>query len=65
MKDFWVNIIRYQRFFISSLLGLILIILAPIRNLFKSNKTRLILIFGFCLVIVLFFFIIIKMIALI
>jgi hypothetical protein len=38
MNDFWNNISRYPRFFISSLAGLILVILAPIRNLFKIKK---------------------------
>jgi len=43
MKDFWNNISRYPRFFISSLVGLILVILAPFRNLFKIKKFRFIL----------------------
>ena len=44
MNEFWTNIARYPRFFISSLLGLILIILTPFRNLFKNKKSRLILV---------------------
>jgi hypothetical protein len=43
MNDFWTNISRYPRFFISSLIGLILIILAPFRNLFKIKKLRFII----------------------
>ena len=43
MSDFWNNVSRYPRFFISSLAGLILIILAPFRNLFKIKKFRIIL----------------------
>jgi len=43
MNDFWDNISRYPRFFISSLVGLILVILAPFRNLFKIKKFRIIL----------------------
>ena len=43
MNDFWNNISRYPRFFISSLVGLILVILAPLRNLFKIKKFRFIL----------------------
>ena len=43
MNDFWNNISRYPRFFISSLVGLILVILAPFRNLFKIKKFRFIL----------------------
>ncbi len=44
MNDFWNNLSRYPRFFISSLAGLILVILAPLRNLFKIKKFRLFLI---------------------
>lgn len=44
MNDFWTNISRYPRFFISSLFGLILIILAPFKNLFKIPKLRFFLV---------------------
>ena len=43
MNDFWTNVSRYPRFFISSLVGLILVILAPFRNLFKIKKFRFII----------------------
>jgi hypothetical protein len=49
MNDFWNNISRYPRFFISSLAGLILIILAPFKNLFKIPKFRIALIVSFLL----------------
>jgi hypothetical protein len=42
MSDFWTNISRYPRFFISSLAGLILVILTPFRNLLKIKKFRII-----------------------
>jgi hypothetical protein len=35
MLNFWQNIARYPRFFISSVLGLVTVILSPI---FKSTK---------------------------
>nr|YP_009686210.1 hypothetical protein [Halamphora calidilacuna]QDR24956.1 hypothetical protein [Halamphora calidilacuna] len=41
MSDFWTNVSRYPRFFISSLVGLILIILTPFRNLLKVKKFRI------------------------
>lgn len=41
MNDFWNNISRYPRFFISSVAGLILVILAPFKNLFKIKKFRI------------------------
>jgi len=41
MSDFWNNISRYPRFFISSLAGLVLVILAPFRNLLKVKKFRI------------------------
>ena len=44
MNSFWTNILRYPRFFISSLVGLILVILTPFRNLFKIPKLRIFLI---------------------
>ena len=43
MNEFWNNIARYPRFFISSLAGLILVILAPFRNLFKIKKFQFII----------------------
>ena len=43
MNDFWKNISRYPRFFISSLVGLILVILTPFKNLFKVPKGRIFL----------------------
>ena len=43
MNDFLNNISRYPRFVISSLVGLILVILTPFRNLFKIKKFRFIL----------------------
>ena len=49
MNDFWNNISRYPRFFISSLAGLILVILAPLKNLFKIKKFRFFVILGFVL----------------
>ena len=42
MNDFWTNVSRYPRFFISSLAGLILIILTPFRNLLKIKKFRIV-----------------------
>jgi hypothetical protein len=41
MSDFWNNISRYPRFFISSLVGSVLVILAPLRNLFKVKSSAL------------------------
>jgi len=61
MNDFWNNISRYPRFFISSLAGLILIILAPFKNLFKIKKLRIILIIFFLLVIIILYNIIVSM----
>ena len=43
MNDFWTNVSRYPRFFISSLVGLILVIVAPFRNLFKIKKFRFVI----------------------
>lgn len=43
MNEFWTNISRYPRFFISSFAGLILVILTPLKNLFKIRKLRIFL----------------------
>ena len=54
MNDFLKNILRYPRFFISSLIGLILVILNPFRNLFKIKKfqfTLSMLVLGFLIMI--------------
>ena len=64
MNDFWNNISRYPRFFISSLAGLILVILAPFKNLFKVPKLRIILIISFLVFIILLYFILRNMVGL-
>lgn len=38
MNSFWENILRYPRFFISSVTGLFIIILNPIIKFFKKGK---------------------------
>ena len=64
MNDFWNNVSRYPRFFISSLIGLILVILSPFRNLFKIPRLRLVLIPSIVLLIALFSWIIKTMVGL-
>jgi hypothetical protein len=64
MNDFWNNISRYPRFFISSLVGLILIIIAPFRNLFKIPRLRFIVVFIFFVILGLFYTILQKMVGL-
>jgi hypothetical protein len=59
MNNFWTNILRYPRFFISSMIGLVLIILTPLRNLFKTPKLRLFLIL-FILVFILSLYLILR-----
>ena len=61
MNDFWNNISRYPRFFLSSLAGLILVILSPFKNLLKIKKFRFILPILFLLFIIIFYTILIKM----
>ena len=63
MNDFWNNILRYPRFFISSLTGLIIVILTPFKNLFKIKKFRVILISAFILFILTLYTIITNMIG--
>ena len=61
MNDFWNNLSRYPRFLISSLAGLILVILAPFRNLFKIKKFRFLIPIGLLLFILILYFIIVNM----
>jgi Protein of unknown function (DUF751) len=63
MNDFWNNISRYPRFFISSLAGLILVILAPFRNLFKVKRLRGFVILGFLIFFAILYNIIINMVG--
>ena len=52
---FWDNLLRYQRFFISSMLGLILILLTPIiEQLKKFNDKKIIYFFLISILITLF-----------
>lgn len=64
MNDFWNNVLRYPRFFFSSLAGLILVILAPFKNLFKIPKLRILGIISIALVLIFFSIIIRNMVAL-
>lgn len=64
MNDFWNNISRYPRFFISSLAGLVLVILAPFKNLFKIKKLRPFVILGLVLFIGILYVIIVNMVGL-
>ena len=64
MNDFWNNISRYPRFFISSLAGLILVIIAPFKNLFKIKKLRIFVIMTFVLFLGILYTILINMVGL-
>lgn len=64
MNDFWNNISRYPRFFISSFIGLILVILAPFKNLFKVTRLRVLLLLSLAGFSVFFYLIIKNMLAL-
>ena len=62
--SFWTNILRYPRFFISSLAGLILVILTPFKNLFKTSKLRIFLILILFLFLITLFFVLKNMVGL-
>ena len=61
MNDFWNNISHYPRFFISSMAGLILVILTPFKNLFKIKKLRIFVIIGFVFFIAILYAVITSM----
>ena len=64
MSDFWKNILRYPRFFVSSFFGLILVMLSPFRNINKNPKSQIFLIPFVLLFILILYNIIINMIGL-
>ena len=64
MNDFWNNISRYPRFFISSLAGLILVILTPFKNVLKIPKLRILVSLIILLFVFVLFIIIRNMVAL-
>jgi len=64
MNNFWKNVSRYPRFFISSMMGLILIVLTPLKNLFKIPKLRIILIIFLVGFILLLYFVLQQMLGL-
>ena len=64
MNNFWTNVFRYPRFFISSLVGLILVILTPFKNLFKNPKSRIFLVVFLLLFFITLYNILINMVGL-
>jgi hypothetical protein len=51
MNNFWENIARYPRFFISAMLGLVLILIAPFQKLLRTTTGKIIFgisIIGIC-----------------
>jgi hypothetical protein len=50
MPDFWENALRFPRFFISSMLGLILIIVGPFFNLLRNPKTSIVFLLSTALI---------------
>ena len=56
--------LRYPRFFISSVTGLIIVILTPFKNLFKVRKLRFLVILFFLLFAAILYTIISNMVAL-
>jgi hypothetical protein len=64
MNNFWNNVLRYPRFFISSVAGLIIVILKPIKNLFKIRKLRFFLVIFLLLFIAILSGVIVNMTAL-
>ena len=40
MVNFWENVLRYPKFFISSVIGLMVVIISPSRKLFANSNTK-------------------------
>jgi hypothetical protein len=45
MPDFWENVLRFPRFFISAMLGLVFTIVGPFLNLLRRPQTTVVFIF--------------------
>nr|YP_011005958.1 hypothetical protein V2483_pgp014 [Desmarestia aculeata]QWK43760.1 hypothetical protein [Desmarestia aculeata]WAM62962.1 hypothetical protein [Desmarestia aculeata] len=52
---FWDNLLRYPKFFISSMIGLILILLNPIINQMKKFNNKIVFLILIIVLIVLFY----------
>lgn len=63
MDNFWSNLRRYPSFFISSFTGLILVILTPLKKLFKIPKLRVIALVFTILFLICLYFILKTMLA--
>jgi hypothetical protein len=64
MNNFWNNVLRYPRFFISSVAGSVLVILTPFKNLLKIRKLRIFVILFFIIFIIGLYIIITDMVGL-
>ena len=60
-NNFWKNVLRYPSFFISSMLGLILIILTPLKNILNNDKLRIFIIISIVLSLITLFLILKNM----
>ena len=58
---FWDNLLRYPRFFISSMIGLILILVNPIISLLKNFKDKKVIVFFFISILITLFCILKEM----
>ena len=65
MINFWENLLRYPKFFIVSLSGLVLTIISPFIYLFKNTTNKLIYIGLFILVVLFLYFSLSNMIEVI
>ena len=64
MNNFWNNVLRYPRFFISSVAGSVLVILTPFKNLLKIRKLRIFVILFFIIFVIGLYIIITDMVGL-
>jgi len=63
INNFLKNISRYPRFLISSITGLILIIITPFKNLLKTSQSRFVLIFIILTILINLYYILINMLG--
>jgi hypothetical protein len=60
--NFWDNLIRYPKFFISSMIGLVLVLITPIIRLSKEIPNKKLLFLFFIVSLIILFWVLNKMI---
>jgi hypothetical protein len=64
MSNFWDNVFRYPKFFITSVIGLVVVIISPFKKLSNNPNTRFLFIITCSILILFVLTVLVKMIEL-